>query len=128
MILHDMVAMQAVGVAGRVRRKAGSDACECLQMVEEMFMAVGMSVVFALPVYYLCQLQGSFFVFWLAWLISLADGIGMTLLCMHHSLLLCTSCALHIACSSLESFHLVGCGCPCCNWQGARKPGTPLKS
>lgn len=39
-------------------------------------MAILMSVAFALPVYYLCQMQGSFFVFWLAWLISLADGIG----------------------------------------------------
>lgn len=39
-------------------------------------MAVLMSVAFALPVYYLCQMGGSFFVFWLAWLISLADGIG----------------------------------------------------
>ena len=101
-ILHDMIVMQAVGVAGSVRRKAGPDACDWLQMVEELFMAVGMSVVFALPVYYLCQLQGSFFVFWLAWLISLADGIGMTWLCMHHSLCLCTPCALHLACSSLE--------------------------
>ena len=102
-ILHDMIAMQAVGVAGSVRRKAGSDACEWLQMVEELFMAVGMSVVFAIPVYYLCQLQGSFFVFWLAWLISLADGIGVTLLRMHHSLCLCTPCAAHLACSGLGS-------------------------
>lgn len=39
-------------------------------------MAILMSVAFTLPVYYLCQMQGSFFVFWLAWLISLADGIG----------------------------------------------------
>lgn len=39
-------------------------------------MAVLMSVGFSVPVYYLCQLQGSFFVFWLSWLISLADGIG----------------------------------------------------
>lgn len=46
------------------------------QMIEELFMAILMSVAFALPVYYLCQMQGSFFVFWLAWLISLADGIG----------------------------------------------------
>ena len=45
-------------------------------MIEELFMAILMSVAFALPVYYLCQMQGSFFVFWLAWLISLADGIG----------------------------------------------------
>ena len=47
-----------------------------VQMIEELFMAVLMSVAFTLPVYYLCQMQGSFFVFWLAWLISLADGIG----------------------------------------------------
>lgn len=39
-------------------------------------MALLMSVGFAVPVFYLCQMQGSFFVFWLAWLISLSDGIG----------------------------------------------------
>ena len=39
-------------------------------------MAVLMSVGFAVPVFYACQMQGSFFVFWLSWLISLADGIG----------------------------------------------------
>ena len=39
-------------------------------------MAVLMSVAFSLPVYYLCKMQGSFFVVWLAWLISLGDGIG----------------------------------------------------
>jgi len=45
-------------------------------MIEEMSMAVAMSVVFALPTYYFCELQGSFFVVWLVWLVSLADGIG----------------------------------------------------
>lgn len=45
-------------------------------MIEEMLMAVLMSVAFSLPVYYLCKMQGSFFVVWLAWLISLGDGIG----------------------------------------------------
>ena len=49
----------------------------CLaQMIEELLMAFLMSVAFSVPVFYLCKLQGSFFVFWLAWLISLADGIG----------------------------------------------------
>lgn len=47
-----------------------------LQMIEELSMAVAMSVCFALPTFYFCKLQGSFFVFWLVWLISLADGIG----------------------------------------------------
>ena len=47
-----------------------------MQMVEELTMAVLMSVGFAVPVFYACQMQGSFFVFWLSWLISLADGIG----------------------------------------------------
>ncbi len=71
-------------------------------MVEELFMAVGMSVVFTLPVWYLCQLQGSFFVFWLAWLISLADGIGVSLLGMHDLLLVCTPGAPQLAHSSLK--------------------------
>lgn len=39
-------------------------------------LAVAMSVAFALPVYYLCQLRGSFFLVWLAWLVSLSDGIA----------------------------------------------------
>lgn len=39
-------------------------------------MAVAMSIVFSIPCYYLCAVKGSFFVFWLAWLISLCDGIG----------------------------------------------------
>lgn len=45
-------------------------------MIEELAVAVLMSVGFSLPVFYLCKMQGSFFVVWLAWLISLADGIG----------------------------------------------------
>jgi len=39
-------------------------------------MAVLMSIAFALPVYYICDLHGSFFLVWLVWLVSLADGIG----------------------------------------------------
>ena len=39
-------------------------------------MGVLMSVAFAIPTYYFCELQGSFFVVWLVWLVSLADGIG----------------------------------------------------
>lgn len=50
-----------------------------LQMIEEMFMALLMSVAFALPTYYFCELQGSFFIVWLVYLISLADGIGKSL-------------------------------------------------
>ena len=45
-------------------------------MIEEMSMAVAMSVAFAIPTYYFCELQGSFFVVWLVWLASLAVGIG----------------------------------------------------
>ena len=45
-------------------------------MVEELFLALVMSLVFALPAWYLCIFQGNFAVFWLAWLLSLADGIG----------------------------------------------------
>ena len=47
-----------------------------LQMIEELSMGVLMSVAFAIPTYYFCELQGSFFVVWLVWLVSLADGIG----------------------------------------------------
>ena len=51
-------------------------------------MALLMSVGFAVPVFYLCQMQGSFFVFWLAWLISLSDGIGeSTILGMFHDVI-----------------------------------------
>ena len=39
-------------------------------------MAIMMSVVFSLPTWYLCQLKGSIIIWWLAWLVSLADGIG----------------------------------------------------
>ena len=39
-------------------------------------MAIIMSVLFSLPTWYLCQLKGSIIVWWLAWLVSLADGIG----------------------------------------------------
>lgn len=46
------------------------------QMVEELVMATMMSVVFSLPTWYLCQLKGSIIIWWLAWLVSLADGIG----------------------------------------------------
>ena len=47
-----------------------------VQMIEELFLALIMSLVFALPAWYLCIFQGNFAVFWLAWLLSLADGIG----------------------------------------------------
>lgn len=47
-----------------------------LQMVEELFLALVMSLVFAIPAWYLCLFAGNFAVFWLAWLLSLADGIG----------------------------------------------------
>lgn len=50
--------------------------CVWLQMIEELAMAFVMSVVFSVPTFYLCQVQGSFIVFWLAWLISLSNGIG----------------------------------------------------
>ncbi|KAK9906864.1 hypothetical protein WJX75_009364 [Coccomyxa subellipsoidea] len=46
------------------------------KMIEELFMAFLMSIAFSLPVYYLCKLQGSFFIVWLVWLVSLADGIA----------------------------------------------------
>ena len=39
-------------------------------------MATMMSIAFSLPTWYLCQLRGSFFIWWLTWLVSLADGIG----------------------------------------------------
>lgn len=39
-------------------------------------MALLMSIAFALPVFYICELHGSFFLVWLVWLVSLADGIG----------------------------------------------------
>ncbi len=51
-----------------------------MQMIEELLLALIMSLVFALPAWYLCIFQGSFAVFWLAWLLSLADGIGARLL------------------------------------------------
>ena len=46
------------------------------QMIEELVMAVLMSIAFALPVFYICELHGSFLLVWLVWLVSLADGIG----------------------------------------------------
>lgn len=45
-------------------------------MIEELFLALVMSLVFAIPAWYLCLFAGNFAVFWLAWLLSLADGIG----------------------------------------------------
>ena len=48
-------------------------------MIEEMLMALMMSLAFALPAWYLCQFAGNFAVFWLAWLLSLADGVGAPL-------------------------------------------------
>ena len=38
-------------------------------------MAVLMSVVFCVPTFYLCSVGGSFFVWWLVYLVSLSDGI-----------------------------------------------------
>lgn len=35
-----------------------------------------MSIPFNLLVFYLCELPGSFVVFWITWLVSLCDGIG----------------------------------------------------
>ena len=52
-------------------------------------MAVLMSIAFALPVFYICDLHGSFFLVWLVWLVSLADGIGAHLV-HHESACLCS--------------------------------------
>ena len=56
-----------------------------MQMIEELVMATMMSIAFSLPTWYLCQLKGSFFIWWLTWLVSLADGIGV-----HHPTLVLT--------------------------------------
>ena len=50
--------------------------CLALQMVEELFSAGVTSVPYALAVYYLCELRGSFFVVWLIFYITNAVGIG----------------------------------------------------
>lgn len=63
-------------------RHAEVTAVQWLQMIEEFSMAVAMSVAFALPTFYFCELQGSFFIIWLVWLISLADGIGKSLIAL----------------------------------------------
>lgn len=57
-------------------RTEGAGCCGLAQMIEEFSMAFAMSIVFSVPTFYICQFGGSFFVFWLAWLISLANGIG----------------------------------------------------
>ena len=49
-------------------------------------MAVLMSIAFALPVFYICDLHGSFFLVWLVWLVSLADGIGAPVAAVLHSM------------------------------------------
>ena len=46
------------------------------QMVEELFSAGCTSVPYALAVYYLCELKGSFFVVWLIFYITNAVGIS----------------------------------------------------
>ena len=76
-----------------------------MQMIEELLLALIMSLVFALPAWYLCIFQGSFAVFWLAWLLSLADGIGATLLLLLRSRqVLCRLSALDF---SLRAGHLM---------------------
>ena len=47
-----------------------------MQMIEEITMAVLMSIVFAIATYFLCEVRGSFALFWLIYTISLSDGIG----------------------------------------------------
>lgn len=49
-------------------------------------MAVLMSIAFALPVFYICDLHGSFFLVWLVWLVSLADGIGAPFAVVHRKM------------------------------------------
>eukprot|EP00884_Botryococcus_braunii_P013677 jgi/Botrbrau1/2230/Bobra.101_2s0058.1 len=46
------------------------------KMIEEFTMGFIMSIVFSLPTFYICQFAGNFAVFWLAWLISLYNGIA----------------------------------------------------
>ena len=62
------------------------------QMIEELFLALVMSLVFALPAWYLCIFQGNFAVFWLAWLLSLADGIGAQPARASHRMRICIHC------------------------------------
>ncbi|KAK9808412.1 hypothetical protein WJX73_002001 [Symbiochloris irregularis] len=46
------------------------------KMIEEIFMAVLMSLVFAVSTYFACKVPGSFWLFWLIYTISLCDGIA----------------------------------------------------
>lgn len=45
-------------------------------MVEELFSAGATSVPYALAVYYLCELRGSFFIVWLIFYVTNAVGIS----------------------------------------------------
>ena len=61
----------------QVLKWLSASALAAVQMIEELVMATMMSIAFSLPTWYLCQLKGSFFIWWLTWLVSLADGIGV---------------------------------------------------
>lgn len=63
-------------------------------------MAVLMSLVFAVATFFLCKARGSFALFWLIYAVSLADGIGTSLLLIEDCsspvdvLLSCNHCSM----------------------------------
>ena len=82
-------------------------------MIEELMMAVLMTLVFAVATFYLCEVRGSFALFWLVYAVSLADGIGTRLLVSFVGLQLRDDTA------SWQVSHLVVCSatCPLVCWQ-----------
>ena len=68
-------------------------------------MAVLMSVVFCVPTFYLCSVGGSFFVWWLVYLVSLSDGICARFTSLHTLHTLCHLAAAHWGSSYHGVFH-----------------------
>ena len=60
----------------------------CYKMLEELLLAIIISVVAACIVFYGVQLKGQWVAFWLTYLVTLANGIGTLL----HAHLLLESC------------------------------------
>lgn len=55
----------------------------CAKMLEELLLAAGASALFAVVVWFMVGLQGSFAIFWLTYYLVLSIGIGMNCAALH---------------------------------------------
>ena len=83
-MLHPLVPLQMASALQLPRRERNDGLYRvitylCYKMLEELIVAIIISVIAACIVFYGVQLKGQWVAFWLTYLVTLANGIGMQL-------------------------------------------------